>query len=56
MKISDETLNLLDDDILNIQQISLSPYKAAFESNIIEWESKLKLIRDVVIMWAEVQK
>jgi len=56
MKISEETLILLDDDILNIQQISLSPYKSTFEAEIIEWENKLRLIRDVIIIWTEVQK
>jgi len=56
MKVSDETLSLLDDDILNVQQISFSPYKAAFEADITEWEIKLKLIRDVITIWIEVQK
>lgn len=56
MKVSDDILTLLDDDILNVQKISFSPYKAAFENQIIEWEAKLKLIQEVITLWEEVQK
>ncbi|RLU27110.1 hypothetical protein DMN91_000909 [Ooceraea biroi] len=56
MKVSDDVLILLDDDILNIQQISFSPYKAAFETQIIDWEIKLRLIQEVITLWIEVQK
>lgn len=56
MKISDDIMILLDDDILNTQQISFSPFRAAFESRIEEWESKLKLIQEVISLWIEVQK
>ncbi|KAM0726282.1 Dynein axonemal heavy chain 1 [Formica fusca] len=56
MKISDEITTLLDDDILNTQHLSLSPFKAAFESRIDEWEVKLRLIQEVIAQWTEVQK
>jgi len=56
MKIPDEITTLLDDDILNTQKISLSPFKAAFENQIDEWEAKLKLIQEVITLWVEVQK
>lgn len=56
MKVSDEIITLLDDDILNTQQISFSPFKIAFERRIDEWESKLILIQEVIAQWVEVQK
>lgn len=56
MKISDEISILLDDDIVNTQHLSLSPFKAAFENRIDEWEAKLRLIQEVIAQWTEVQK
>ncbi|KAL6436551.1 hypothetical protein ACFW04_004787 [Cataglyphis niger] len=56
MKISDEITILLDDDIVNTQHLSLSPFKAAFETRIDEWEAKLRLIQEVITQWTEVQK
>lgn len=56
MKISEEVTTLLDDDILSIQKISLSPFKATFENQIDEWEAKLRLIQEVIALWVEVQK
>lgn len=56
MKIADETLMLLDDHILNAQQISFSPFKAVFEDRFEEWDQKLKLSQEVILLWIEVQK
>ncbi|XP_043666184.1 dynein axonemal heavy chain 1-like [Vespula pensylvanica] len=56
MKIADETLMLLDDHILNAQQISFSPFKAVFEDRFEEWDQKLKLTQEVILLWIEVQK
>ncbi|XP_043502299.1 dynein axonemal heavy chain 1-like [Polistes fuscatus] len=56
MKISDETLLLLDDHIQNAQQISFSPFKAAFEDRFEDWDYKLKLSQEVILLWIEVQK
>ncbi|KMQ95378.1 dynein heavy chain axonemal [Lasius niger] len=54
IKISDEITTLLDDDILNTQHLSFSPFKAAFESQIDEWEAKLRLIQEVIALWTEI--
>ncbi|XP_072745723.1 dynein axonemal heavy chain 1 [Anoplolepis gracilipes] len=56
IKISDEITTLLDDDILSTQHLSINPFKAAFESQIDEWEAKLRLIQEVIAQWIEVQK
>ncbi|XP_058804505.1 dynein axonemal heavy chain 1-like [Phymastichus coffea] len=56
MKVADEVLLLLDDHIMNTQQITFDPFKAAFEEEIDDWSSKLKLCQDVIYLWMEVQK
>lgn len=47
---------MLDDHITMTQQISYSPYRAAFESEIAEWESNLFLAQEVLDAWTELQK
>lgn len=56
MRVTDEIQQMLDDHILLTQQISFSPYKAAFEERIDEWEAKLRLTYDVIEEWIEVQR
>ncbi|KYN02640.1 Dynein heavy chain 1, axonemal [Cyphomyrmex costatus] len=56
MKISDEIIAFLDDDLLKTQHLSLSPFKAVFESQIDKWEAKLRLVQEVIALWVEVQK
>ncbi|XP_045539469.1 dynein axonemal heavy chain 1 [Papilio machaon] len=56
MKIADETLQLLDEHLLNTQQLGFSPFKAAFELRIQEWDDKLRLTQRVVDEWIECQK
>ncbi|XP_025602682.2 dynein axonemal heavy chain 1-like [Athalia rosae] len=56
MKIADEIIMMLDDHVQTTQQISFSPFKAAFEDRITEWDNKLKLIQDVTFYWMEVQR
>ncbi|KYQ60378.1 Dynein heavy chain 1, axonemal [Trachymyrmex zeteki] len=56
MKISDEIITFLDDDLLKTQHLSFSPFKAVFESQIDEWEAKLRLVQEVIALWVEVQK
>lgn len=56
MKVSDEIQQMLDDHLVLTQQISFSPYKAAFEERIDEWENKLKVIFDVLEEWIDVQR
>lgn len=43
LKWPDETLQLLDDHLVTIQNMSLSPYKKPFESYINAWERKLRM-------------
>ncbi|KAJ8728552.1 hypothetical protein PYW07_006248 [Mythimna separata] len=56
MKIADETLQLLDEHLLGTQQLGFSPFKAAFELRIQEWDDKLRLTQRVVDEWIECQK
>ncbi|XP_050357868.1 dynein axonemal heavy chain 1-like [Nymphalis io] len=56
MKIADETLQLLDEHLLATQQLGFSPFKAAFELRIQEWDDKLRLTQKVVDEWIECQK
>ncbi|OAD57478.1 Dynein heavy chain 1, axonemal [Eufriesea mexicana] len=56
IKVSEETLMLLDNHILSVQQLAFSPLKTAFEDEINEWELKLKLTQEVLILWLQVQR
>ncbi|XP_052749829.1 dynein axonemal heavy chain 1-like isoform X2 [Galleria mellonella] len=56
MKIADETLQLLDEHLMTTQQLGFSPFKAAFELRIQEWDDKLRLTQRVVDEWIECQK
>lgn len=56
MKIADETLQLLDEHLLATQQLGFSPFKAAFELRIQEWDDKLRLTQKVVDEWIDCQK
>ncbi|CAH0718440.1 unnamed protein product, partial [Brenthis ino] len=56
MKIADETLQLLDEHLLMTQQLGFSPFKAAFELRIQEWDDRLRLTQKVVDEWIETQK
>ncbi|KAG5345241.1 DYH1 protein, partial [Acromyrmex charruanus] len=56
MKISDEIITLLDDDLLKTKHLSFNPFKAVFENQIDEWEAKLRLVQEVIVLWVEVQK
>ncbi|KAG6458751.1 hypothetical protein O3G_MSEX011030 [Manduca sexta] len=56
MKIADDTLQLLDEHLLATQQLGFSPFKAAFELRIQEWDDKLRLTQKVVDEWIECQK
>ncbi|CAG5057893.1 unnamed protein product [Parnassius apollo] len=56
MKIPDETLQLLDEHLLTTQQLGFSPFKAAFELRIQEWDDKLRLTQKVVDEWIACQK
>ncbi|CAG9128683.1 unnamed protein product [Plutella xylostella] len=56
MKIPDETLQMLDEHLMLTQQLGFSPFKAAFELRIQEWDDKLRLAQKVVDEWIETQK
>ncbi|XP_073954502.1 dynein axonemal heavy chain 1-like isoform X2 [Choristoneura fumiferana] len=56
MKIADDTLQLLDEHLLATQQLGFSPFKAAFELRIQEWDDKIRLTQKVVDEWIECQK
>lgn len=56
MKIADDTLQLLDEHLLTTQQLGFSPFKAAFELRIQEWDDKIRLTQKVVDEWIECQK
>lgn len=56
MKVSEDVSLLLDDQILNTQQLSFSPFKDAFVDEIDDWQTKIKIARDVLEIWVEVQK
>ncbi|XP_053995639.1 dynein axonemal heavy chain 1-like [Hylaeus anthracinus] len=56
IKIAEETMMLLDNHILGVQQLSFSPLKTAFEDEINEWETKLKLTQEVLLLWLSVQR
>ncbi|XP_052133206.1 dynein axonemal heavy chain 1-like, partial [Frankliniella occidentalis] len=55
MKVTDEDLQMLDDHILAVQQMSFSPYVGVFEKPVAEWEEKLRLISDVLEEWIQLQ-
>lgn len=56
MKVSEDIQLFLDDHILTTQQLSFSPFKGVYEDAIDEWLKNLKITRDVIALWAEVQK
>ncbi|XP_068082967.1 dynein axonemal heavy chain 1-like [Anabrus simplex] len=56
MKIADEVTSMLDDHISITQQISFSPFKAALETEISDWETRLHLTKKVLEVWMELQK
>ncbi|KAK3917290.1 Dynein heavy chain 1, axonemal [Frankliniella fusca] len=55
MKVTDEELQMLDDQILAVQQMSFSPYVGVFEKLVAEWEEKLRLISAVLEEWIQLQ-
>ncbi|XP_026674744.1 dynein heavy chain 1, axonemal-like [Ceratina calcarata] len=56
IKVTEETMMLLENHILGVQQLAFSPLKTAFEDEINEWERKLKLTEEVLNLWIEVQR
>lgn len=52
----DDTQEKLDDQTLNTQALSFSPFKKIFEKDIEEWEANIKLVQGVLDEWLIVQK
>ncbi|KAI8440701.1 hypothetical protein MSG28_009052 [Choristoneura fumiferana] len=48
-------MELLDEHLLATQQLGFSPFKAAFELRIQEWDDKIRLTQKVVDEWIECQ-
>lgn len=56
MKASDDTIRLLDDHIVMAQSMGFSPYKKPFVDRISQWESKLKIVQEVIESWMACQR
>ncbi|XP_037831220.1 dynein heavy chain 1, axonemal isoform X2 [Kryptolebias marmoratus] len=56
LKWPDEAFQLLDDHIVIIQNLSLSPFKTFFESHINTWERKLRMTQDLLEEWFVCQR
>lgn len=56
LKLPDELLQMVEDQIVTTQQFSFSPFKGMFEQRIDDWEAKLRLVSAVFDEWAECQK
>ncbi|CUG87367.1 Hypothetical protein, putative, partial [Bodo saltans] len=52
----DDTQEKLDDQTLNTQALSFSPFKKIFEKDIEEWEANIRLVQGVLDEWILVQK
>ncbi|XP_076467002.1 dynein axonemal heavy chain 1-like [Babylonia areolata] len=55
MKITDEILQQLDDQIVMTQSICFSPYKKEFEKRIDDWDNTLRTTQDVLDEWTRCQ-
>ena len=55
MKVTDEELQMLDDHILAVQQMSFSPYVGVFGKPVADWEAKLRLMAEVLEEWIQLQ-
>jgi dynein heavy chain len=56
MKASEETVRLLDDHIVMAQSMGFSPYKKPFVDKITQWESKLRIVQEVLDSWMACQR
>lgn len=55
MKVTDEELQMLDDHILAVQQMSFSPFVGVFGKPVADWEGKLRLMAEVLEEWIQLQ-
>jgi dynein heavy chain len=49
----DEITMVLDEDIVTTQAMLFSPFKKPFEDRIVNWDTALKTISDVLEEWAK---
>lgn len=56
MRASEETIRLLDDHIVMAQSMGFSPYKKPFIERISHWESKLRIVQEVLEAWMACQR
>jgi dynein heavy chain len=56
MKIAEETQQQLDDHIATTQTLGFSAYKKNFEADIIQWESQLSLVSEILDEWMACQR
>ncbi|XP_063217349.1 dynein axonemal heavy chain 1-like [Bacillus rossius redtenbacheri] len=56
MKVADETVQMMDDNIIAVQQMLFSPYKDEFEAELNDLEERLRLAHVVLGEWFDCQK
>ena len=56
LKGIEDTVMLLDDQIVKVQAMRGSPYAKAIESVVVEWANKLVYMQDVLEEWLKCQK
>ncbi|GAB1605521.1 dynein axonemal heavy chain 1-like isoform X5 [Argonauta hians] len=56
LKFSDDVTQMFDDHIVMTQSMSFSPFKKAFETQITNWEIKLRISQDVLDEWQNCQR
>ncbi|XP_071452908.1 dynein axonemal heavy chain 1-like [Hetaerina americana] len=55
IKVTDEITQLLDEQTILVQTLMFSPYKAAFEEQVMEWEHNLRMSQEVLEVWLDAQ-
>ena len=53
---TEEITLMLDDNALNLQSMSASPFVGPFRDQVQEWEKKLSLIGETIDVWIVVQR
>ena len=53
IKNYDDINAILDEHIVNTQTMQFSPYKKPFENEILNWYSQIKLVSDILEVWAK---
>jgi len=56
VKVEENIQQQMEDHIVMTQSMSFSPFKAPFEAEIVDWESQLNLVSDMVDAWIQLQR